>query len=82
MADPTPIPAPSPRDRRVQLISLTAVGRAAELRARAGWDELEEAVTSGFTVRQRADLERLLLRSAGSLEAALADRGEVDDPSS
>ena len=67
--------SPSLTDRRVQRIDLTSAGRDAAAAARAMWERLESASTGGLTDRQRAELERLLTRSAEGLEAALADRG-------
>ena len=67
--------SPSLTDRRVQLIDLTSAGRDAAAAARAMWDRLEAVSADGLTDRQRAELERLLTRSAEGIEAALAARG-------
>ena len=67
--------SPSLTDRRVQLIDLTSAGRDAAAAARAMGDRLEAVSADGLTDRQRAELERLLTRSAEGIEAALAARG-------
>ncbi|MGA8247181.1 MAG: MarR family transcriptional regulator [Nocardioides sp.] len=52
----------NPEDRRSYALTRTAEGAAAARTWRRYAEELEDSITSGFTVREREDLRTLLLR--------------------
>jgi DNA-binding MarR family transcriptional regulator len=64
-----------PGDRRRHIVTLTATGRRALVRAEAALDDVQDEVLAALTVEERATLARLL---AKALEGAVAaERAEA-----
>ncbi|MFC6041805.1 MarR family winged helix-turn-helix transcriptional regulator [Nocardioides hankookensis] len=55
----------NPNDRRSYALARTPEGAAAARRWRRHIEDLEDAITAGFTLEEREDLSRMLVRVAG-----------------
>lgn len=71
---------PHPTDRRKHALRLTEDGHALLTQAQRAARDYDTALFATFTAAERAELDRLLLRLAGTLELPMGTHPEMSEP--
>ncbi len=72
---------PDPADRRAVLVEPTAAGRSLVPRLREVFQAVNEQMLDGFSERETATLEALLLRLRQNVQERLAETADIELPS-